>query len=92
MACVWGFVGHSFGSTEPLHDAQGFPDFRENNWIQAARVTDATPFELYGVSLYVAFFLYATIAYCAVRLARFSRSCSSAPALLLLNAFRRSKR
>ena len=61
MACLWGVVGRSVCAAataegcEALSPAYPYlPSYREHSWIQKASMTDATPLELYGASLYVA--------------------------------------
>ena len=56
LACTWGYVGHAFHENTPIDlETWYVQERRSQSWIQKGQLTDATPFELYGVSLYVAF-------------------------------------
>lgn len=55
LACLWGFVGN-ITSNEPINlDIWYVESWRNMSWVQKHQLVDATPFELYGVGLYVAF-------------------------------------
>ena len=58
LACMWGFVGRATGSDDAEYAAEltAFSprDYHNQNWVIRASLTEAGPFELYSVALYVA--------------------------------------
>ena len=54
LACVWGIVGNNFSTNEPIDlDTWYVEERRRLSWVQKHQLTDARPFELYSVALYV---------------------------------------